>query len=333
MEIILKNESLRKTKTEELGMLEKNKVRILGTGVATLDIYPKQKRMYPGGNEYNIACNAAFVGAEAGFMGVFANDQAGEILEGTLKNIGVDASFSHHEEGSSGYSLVELKEDGDRVFLMWNKEGVTDLYPITFTEEEIAYVKKYDVICMGRLCCVDLSHIKRMAKDHEIPICYDFHAAFTEEVIREVAPYITYGFFSCWHLKEEEIKKYLKLTVDLGCKIAVGTRGNEAVIAYDGTRFYKQETMDIEATDTLGAGDSYIAAFLTGYLTYEKQRDSEKQNVQEDEEEILRQQALQEALAGAAEHAAKVIQMDGSIGVGFDFDPPTLKGLVNGIEE
>ena len=305
-------------------MLEKNKVKILGTGVATLDIYPNQKRMYPGGNEYNIACNAASLGAEAGFLGVFANDQAGEILEDTLNKLGVDVSFSHHEEGSSGYSLVELKEDGDRVFLMWNKEGVTDLYPISFTEEEISYVKQYDVICMGRLCCVDLAHIKRLARDHDVTICYDFHAAFSEEVIREIAPYISYGFFSCWHLKEEEIKKYLKLTVDLGCKIAVGTRGNEAVIAYDGNRFYKQDTMDIEATDTLGAGDSYIAAFLVRYLAYEKQEETQRR--------LERSQALQEALALAAKHAAKVIQMDGSIGVGFDFDPPTLKDLVNGIQ-
>lgn len=177
---------------------------------------------------------------------------------------------------------------------------------------------------MGRLCCVDLTHIKRLARDHDVTICYDFHAAFSEEVIREIAPYISYGFFSCWHLKEEEIKKYLKLTVDLGCKIAVGTRGNEAVIAYDGNRFYKQDTMDIEATDTLGAGDSYIAAFLARYLAYEKQEETQGR--------FERGQALQEALALAAKHAAKVIQMDGSIGVGFDFDPPTLKDLVNGIQ-
>lgn len=117
-------------------MLEKNKVKILGTGVATLDIYPNQKRMYPGGNEYNIACNAAFLGAEAGFLGVFANDQAGEILEDTLNKLGVDVSFSHHEEGSSGYSLVELKEDGDRVFLMWNKEGLQIFTPLALQKKK-----------------------------------------------------------------------------------------------------------------------------------------------------------------------------------------------------
>ncbi len=313
-------------------MLEKNKVRILGTGAATLDIYPRQKRMYPGGNEYNIACNAALLGAEAGFLGVFANDRAGEILEDTLNHVGVDLSLSHHEEGSSGYSLVELREDGDREFLMWNKEGVTDLYPIRFTEREISYIKEYDLICMGRLCCVDPATIRGLAREEKISICYDFHAAFSEKEIREIAPYIQYAFFSCWQLPEEEIKRYLKLAVELGCKIAVGTRGSEAVLAYDGKRFYRQDTLEIEARDTLGAGDSYIAAFLVHYLAYEKEKPADDSEGRKEEKEGCRQAAVQASLAVAAEHAAKVIQMDGSIGVGFDFDPPTLQDLVNGIQ-
>ena len=307
-------------------MSKENIVRILGTGVATLDIYPKQKRMYPGGNEYNIACNAAFRGAEAAFLGVFADDLAGEILESTLENVGVDASHSHHEEGSSGYSLVELKEDGDRIFLMWNKEGVTDLHPITFTEDEITYVKGFDVICMGRLCCVSLDNIQRLNIQHQVPICYDFHAAFTEKDIREIAPYITYAFFSCWHLKEEEIRSTLKLAVERGCKIAVGTRGNESVIAYDGVDFYEQDTLNIEATDTLGAGDSFIAAFLVEYLKCMKNTDVREETMNETRQE---KKIIQHALAVATEHAANVIQMDGSIGVGFDFDPPTLEELIH----
>ena len=81
------------------------KARILGTGVATMDIYPGKKRMYPGGNEYNVVCNASILGAETGFLGVFGNDLAGELLEKTLKDLNVDISMCRHETGSSGYSL------------------------------------------------------------------------------------------------------------------------------------------------------------------------------------------------------------------------------------
>ena len=46
-----------------------------------MDIYCHQKRMYPGGNEFNIAYDAKLEGADAGFMGIFADDTVGGILE------------------------------------------------------------------------------------------------------------------------------------------------------------------------------------------------------------------------------------------------------------
>ena len=72
------------------------KVSVLGIGVATMDIYVNHGRMYPGGNEYNVACNAALLGAKAGFLGVFGNDRAGEILEETLKKMSVCLSMCRH---------------------------------------------------------------------------------------------------------------------------------------------------------------------------------------------------------------------------------------------
>jgi len=71
--------------------------KIIGIGIATMDIYCHQNRMYPGGNEFNIAYHAKKQGAETAFMGVFANDKAGAILENTLQQAGVDTKHSHHE--------------------------------------------------------------------------------------------------------------------------------------------------------------------------------------------------------------------------------------------
>ena len=294
---------------------------ILGCGVATLDIYVNQRRMYPGGNEYNVACNAKKLGARAGFLGVFGDDKAGKILESTLLACGVDTSYSHHEHGSSGYSLVELKEDGDRVFLTWNKEGVTDLYPIQFTDEELAYVQSYEVLSIGRLSTVTLDRIQYLA-DHDVDISYDFHAVFDDETIRKVAPFIRYAFFSCSHLDEEEIKRVLKFTVDeshangRGCEIAIGTRGGDSIFAYDGTRFYEQNTFKVDAIDALGAGDSYIGAFLSTYLRLQK-NDSTEHEVR-----------VQQSLMSAALHAASVILIEGSIGIGYDVDPEKIYDII-----
>lgn len=295
-----------------------SKVRILGCGVATMDIYPDKHRMYPGGNEYNVACNAALLGAQAGFLGVFGDDKAGEILEDTLEYLKVDTSMCHHEIGSSGYSLVKLKDDGDRIFLDWNQKGVTDLHPIQFTEEELEYIRTYDVMTLGRVADVSDEMIKRLHERDGISICYDFHAAFTDADIEAIAPHIKYGFFSCSHLDEEEIQRILKKAVDLGCDIAIGTQGCDPIYAYDGDCYFIHEVHKIDAIDALGAGDSFIGAFLTDYLSV-------------DEEDDLKgpQEKIEHALFVAAEHAATVVVKEGSVGIGYDYDPPVFEDIIH----
>ena len=303
-------------KIAESGEEHGSKPRILGVGVATMDIYPDKKRMYPGGNEYNVACNASILGGEAGFLGVFGDDLAGEILENTLIKLNVDTGMCHHERGSSGYSLVRLKDDGDRVFLDWNRQGVTDLHPIRFTPEEIAYVRSFDAVSMGRVADVEPASIRMLREKYDIDICYDFHAVFTDADINAIAPYIKYGFFSCSHLKEDDIRTVLKKTVDRGCRIAIGTRGCDPVMAYDGKQYYIHEVNRVEATDALGAGDSFIGAFLMDYISGKG-------------EDISEEALLRRALKAAADYAATVVVKEGSVGIGYDFDPPAFDQVVN----
>lgn len=289
--------------------------KIIGIGIATMDIYCHQKRMYPGGNEFNIAYDAKLEGADAGFMGIFADDMVGSILERTLSDAGIDTSRSHHEKGSSGYALVDLR-DGERVFLDWNKKGVTDLYPFCFTDEEIEYIKTFDAACVSRGARVSKEKIERLARGG-VTICYDFYDNFTEEDIQNLSPYIKYGFFSCSHVSEERTRAILKKCVELGCRIAVGTRGANPTIAYDGKDFYTQDVCKVKATDTMGAGDSYISAFLTNYLSVEA------------DESFTTENKITASLKKAAKFAATVVVKDGALGVGYDVDPDRLSDIIN----
>ncbi len=49
-------------------------------------------------------------------------------------------------------------------------------------------------------------------------------------------------------------------------KICIVTLGNEGGIAYDGEKTYHSSAYDVEVVDRLGAGDSFTAGFLCGYL-------------------------------------------------------------------
>ena len=275
----------------------KKRPRIVGIGIAVVDIYQHHKRMYPGGNEYNVAYNAGIQGADAAFMGVFADDKVGSILEDTLKKAGIDTSYSHHEKGSSGYALVNIV-DGDRVFIDWNRQGVTDLYPFDFTDEEIEYVKTFDIASTSKNSRITYEKFEKLA-DAGVVLSYDFNDNFTEEDIERIAPCISVGFFSCSHLGEVEIKLVLKKAVSLGEK------------------YFYEDIVNVKATDTMGAGDSFISAFLTNYLLAEA------------DESMSADSKITTSLKAANAYAATVVVKDGSLGVGYDVDPDRLSDILN----
>ncbi len=59
--------------------------------------------------------------------------------------------------------------------------------------------------------------------------------------------------------------------------LVVMTMGEHGSIAYDGEKVYRGEAMPVEVVDTLGAGDSYIAAFLCSRLEGMNIQDSMKE--------------------------------------------------------
>lgn len=69
-------------------------------------------------------------------------------------------------------------------------------------------------------------------------------------------------------------------------KLAVATFGEEGSLAWDGLRFYSCGIVETEVTNTVGAGDSFIAGVLYG---------------------ILNQLPIEECLKKGAETAASVV--------------------------
>ena len=67
----------------------------------------------------------------------------------------------------------------------------------------------------------------------------------------------------------------------------------------------------------MGAGDSYISAFLSNYLSVGA------------DEPISAEDKITASLRKAAEFAAEVVVKDGSLGVGYDVAPENLSEIIN----
>jgi sugar/nucleoside kinase (ribokinase family) len=282
---------------------------IAAIGIGLVDIYPQKGRMYPGGNEYNISYYVKELGCRASFMGVFAGDKAGEMLFNLLDKAGVDLSHSRHETGYSNYAIVELR-NGNRVFSDWSRTGVTDRHPIRFNQDDIAFIKQHDAACISCASRLEYSDFK-MLYDAGVPLSYDFSDAFTEQQMRQICPLVQFSFFSCDRFTGEEAREILAKAAAYGSKITVATMGKNGAVCFDGTSYYSCPAPEARVTDTMGAGDSFIAAFLCSYYS-----------------DADAPPSLDRAMRQASGFAGRNIEREGALGIGYDVDVSRLNNVI-----
>ena len=269
-------------------------MKILGIGDNVVDKYTYKRTMYPGGNALNFSVYAQMLGADSAYLGIFATDEEAQHIKAVLKDLVIDTQRCKEVEGESGYALVGL-ENGDRVFLESNDGGIRKYHKLQLNKEDINYIQSFDLLHSSKYSYIEEE--MPTLKAAGVPISFDFSDDFTEDYLSEIGPYVDYSFLSCSHLTEEETRAVLKKMEALGSRLSVATMGAEGALLYDGKSFYKQKPKLIEAVDTLGAGDSFLTAFLLHYL----------QN-----EEV----GLEASLAKAAEFAASSCLVEGAFGHG-----------------
>jgi sugar/nucleoside kinase (ribokinase family) len=239
-------------------------MKILGIGDNVCDKYDHQKIMYPGGQSLNVAVYAKKLGEEAGYIGVFGSDEVAEHIVATLNKLKVDISHCRYEEGTNGYAMV-THEDGDRVFLGSNRGGVLRVHPLRFSGEDLDYIKGFDLIHTSNNSFLDDQ--LPLLKTAGVPISYDFSGQWNQEKkLAAVLPYIDFAFFSGGDAPEEELKSVCVRMTDSGVRMAVATMGGKGAMLWDGKEFYFQAPDYVDPVDTLGAGDSFAAAFMIELL-------------------------------------------------------------------
>lgn len=76
-------------------------------------------------------------------------------------------------------------------------------------------------------------------------------------------PYLDYAFFS-YTQDNAYIREFMLQAHKNGAGCIIAMLGEHGSLAYDGTQFYVQEAQHVPVVNTVGAGDSYIAAFAYG---------------------------------------------------------------------
>ncbi|WP_026482060.1 PfkB family carbohydrate kinase [Agromyces subbeticus] len=245
-------------------------MRVLGFGDNIVDRFLDRGLDYPGGNCVNVAVFARRLGADAGYLGVFGDDDAGAYLRASITGEGVDVTRSRVREGESGISTLRV-EDGERTFLGWNGGGVTVRSPLALDDDLLEYVAGFDVVHSSVYSRTE-TELPKLANGRAL-VSFDLSS---EDEFRSsayldlVCPSADLVLLSCSHLDVEQTRALLADAVGRGASVALGTRGTDGAIVTDGIVTVEAEAhlVDDPSTivDTMGCGDAFLAGFIVSLL-------------------------------------------------------------------
>ena len=282
--------------------------KIIAIGDNVCDKYLSRGKMYPGGQCVNTCAYVRLNGMEAAYLGKFGNDDVAAYNQKILDTLGVDYSRSRVFEGENGFALVTLK-NSDRVFLGSNKGGIAGEKPYAFTQEDMDYIQGFQVIYTNLNSYIE-EDLPLLASTG-VPITYDFSTRWTDEYLKRICPHIRIALMSCAHLPPEKREAEMKKAAALGVPVVLGTIGEDgSYVLYNGSFSYAQAVHAEDVIDTMGAGDSYFAAFLCCLLESSK-TGALLEGTPEENAALLRR-----AMNAGAAFAAGVCALEGAFGYG-----------------
>ncbi len=208
-----------------------------------------------GGNALNVAVDLARLGVACDYFGIIGNDDRGRQVREAAEGAGVN----HHlrvVEGSTWITFVRTDSTGTTRIVRQDPGACGQYVP---TVEELELLSRCDHVHMANVAHAEaaVAALKRKG----VTTSYDHGTEGDLSVPVDVA------FFSCdgpgASRRGIEIAKE---ACGNGAGLAVVTLGPAGSLAFDGKRLMRQSARQVHPVDTLGAGDSYIAAFLARRL-------------------------------------------------------------------
>lgn len=278
-------------------------MKVIGFGDNVVDRYVNKQIMFPGGNAVNFAVYAKKSQAEAAYLGVFADDREADHIITALKDIGISLERCHRVFGTTTERCDVNLVNGDRIFIADDMRG-TKPASFVLSEKDVTYLGGFDLVHSGCYAGVEPEMAKLAAVNSLITFDFSVEEEFKKDsYLEQICPYIDMALFSCEGMDLEEIHALQKKVYTYGTKYVLITKGIEGQILYDGANYYPGIVKQVEAVDTMGAGDSFFTSFTVTLLKQGWKKDM-----------VLTEEMIRKAFETAAEFSANNCLVDGAFG-------------------
>ncbi|MER8607339.1 PfkB family carbohydrate kinase [Mesorhizobium sp. M1233] len=233
-------------------------------GDNVVDDYVDQGVYYPGGNALNVAVLARRFGlANVAYIGILADDEEGKHVRSSLVEEGLDDSYCRYVHGETGKAKVTLVK-GDRVFVGSNNGGVRKRLALRMDEPDFTLLRQ---LGNAHSTCysyfeAELPRIRSQLQQ----LSFDFSTGRDKAYLAAMCPLVTTGFFSGSDMSDLETEGFVRDVHSLGVLTVCVTQGERGAVLSDGRSVLRQEIVAAKVVDTMGAGDAFIAGFLSARI-------------------------------------------------------------------
>ncbi|MCC6270238.1 MAG: carbohydrate kinase [Microbacteriaceae bacterium] len=230
-------------------------------GDNVVDRYYDTGLMYPGGGAVNVAVHSSRFGCEACYIGIIGSDSSGEHVTTALRAEGIDLAFARFVPEPNAATDVSIDERGNRAFVdHWAANSVIQL-----TTEDLRHLRGCTWLYTNYSSGID-AQVPALAGI--APLAFDFSYKDLDYAA-SLLPYVSIAAFSRDGFSEKQSISFIRSVLKFGPETVIVTLGANGVVIGSGSEIYVGPAEKIVPVDTLGAGDAFLARFVSGLFAGE----------------------------------------------------------------
>lgn len=249
--------------------------RIICFGEVLWDMLPGGKK--PGGAPMNVGIHLKKLGLHPTIVSRIGNDAPGVELKKFLENKEMDTRFICIDEKlDTSEVLVHLDENRNATYeicepVAWDNVRIEgDLIKLATDADLIIFGSLAQRNKTTRETLFNLLENSKATRLLDVNLRPPFDKPEIVEQLLHVADFAKLNDdelvkIAGWHNKSGDEKELIEwMAVFYECPIICVTRGSNGAILYIEDEFHEHSGFKVQATDTVGAGDSFLAALIAG---------------------------------------------------------------------
>lgn len=238
-------------------------IKFSAVGLTCVDQYNNLGYKYPAGNGIDLMFNLQnlYPELQCSVVTGVGDDENGKLVIEACRNRNVDVSHVMTVAGGKTATFQMLLNGKDRVHYGSDKGVMIDYQP---TDEDMDFIREQDFIHTDfSWNVVDLLPDMRKKGTQ---IYFDFSKKYTHPDLERVLKNIDYGIFS-FEEETQTVLDFLRYSCSLGPRVLIATFGERGSVCFDGSDYVHQRCYPAYYLEnTVGAGDSFGAGFMSGIL-------------------------------------------------------------------